>query len=96
MATEQKTMRVLLTVPRLPELTLPEQRRAIRDNLQRTGDFYGRRISVRSMPTGLTAAVDFLCWWAESESSADPEKLKAAAKLVRAALGVPGTRKGQQ
>lgn len=91
------TVRMLVAVPRLQELTLAEQRRSIRDDLMRTGDYYGRRISVQSMPCAAATAkaVELVCWWAEcSGGSCDPEQLKAAAALVRAACGAKEDQRG--
>ena len=43
-------VQMLVTVPRLPELTLAEQRRSVRDTLKQTGDYYGRAVRVQHAP----------------------------------------------
>ena len=53
-------VQMLVTVPRLPELTLADQRRSVRFTLQQTGDYYGRAVRVGPVPAGVAVAPDTL------------------------------------
>lgn len=49
-AKKPATVQMLVTVPRLPELTLTEQRKGVRDTLKQSGDYYGRAVRVGHVP----------------------------------------------
>ena len=41
-----KVVRMLVVVPRIDGLTIPQHRKAVREALRQTGDFYRRQVRV--------------------------------------------------
>lgn len=77
------TITMVVTVPRLPELTAAQHRASVKDAIKHAGDFYGRAVRVSPVPSATAAATATRARSTPSKSAkASPELSRALAALL--------------
>ncbi|MCA0214716.1 MAG: hypothetical protein LCH79_16255 [Proteobacteria bacterium] len=78
------TITMVVTVPRLPELTAAQHRASVKDAIKHTGDFYGRAVRVSPVlaPTKPVNTTQRVRSARDKGTKASPELARALAALL--------------